>query len=252
MIEEIRILIRSVVIWLIAILITFILGLISSLTLPFGNHHIVHRITILWGRTMIFLSGVRFEIEGIERLLRERTVIVVSNHQSLFDIISFYSFLDMQFRWLAKASLFRIPVFGWAMRAAGCVPVERDNKRLALKSLYAAAKRVRAGTSVVIFPEGTRGGEDGSMLPFRPGGFLLAKKAGVALQPITIDGANKIIPLRRDRIIQRIYPGIVRVIIHDPVLPEEYADLKTEELIQRVRETIHAGLNRLRKGSSVP
>jgi len=212
-------------------LVTMVVTVLATLLLPFRAHNTVHLLSILWGKAMGCLAfGVRFKVEGAEKLLRNEPAIFVSNHQSLFDIVCLYQFLDFQFRWMAKDSLFRLPLLGWGMRAAGYISVERNNTKEAVRSLYGAAEKIRNGNSVVIFPEGTRGYEDGSLRPFKHGSFLLAKKARVMLQPVTIWGSNDVIPMQRGHRIQRIYPGTIRVMIHDPIHPDTYAGMKTEEI----------------------
>lgn len=207
----------------------------------------MHNVSRGWARTLHRLSMTRVIVEGGEKIYKDGPVIIMSNHQSLFDIIIFYDFLHIQFRWMAKASLFKVPCLGRGLAAAGNIPVEREDKQKARSSLFFAAERIRNGTSVVIFPEGTRGHKDGTMLPFKKGGFVLAKKARVAIQPVTLWGANKIVPLDRKKILQHVHPGTVRVIIHDPIFPDEIKKMKSEELSNKIRAIIESPMDRLRE-----
>jgi 1-acyl-sn-glycerol-3-phosphate acyltransferase len=132
-------------------------------------------------------------IEGAENLIPEQTYIFVGNHVSQFDIFSFQGYFPHDFRWIAKKELFRIPFFGPAMLRSGIVPIDRSHGREALKSLNRAAERIAGGTSVLIFPEGTRSA-DGRLHPFKTGAVLLAIKAGVPVIPIGFNGTYSILP----------------------------------------------------------
>ncbi len=213
--------------------------------------NMVHVLGRAWARIMVFIAGARVEFENLDLLYRDGPVIIFCNHQSNFDVLALVSQIDLQIRFMAKASLFRIPFFGWAMSGGGHIAVERENRKKAQASLFKAADRIRAGTSVFVFPEGTRGHLDGTMLPFKKGGFLLAKKAGVVLQPITIWGSNRILPPDPRYKFPRIFPGTVRGVIHDPLFPADYEDLGPEEIAERMFSVINRPLDRLRKTAEV-
>lgn len=210
-----------------------------------------YRFGRLWAKICVMIAGVKVEFENLDKLYRDGPVIIFSNHQSNFDVLALASSLDLQLRFMAKASLFRIPFFGWAMSGGGHIAVDRDNRRKAQKSLFLAADRIRAGTSVFVFPEGTRGHLDGTMLPFKKGGFILARKAGVVIQPISIWGSNDVFPPDPRFKFPRLFPGTVRGIVHDPIFPAEYKDLSVDELSQRVFAAIDRPLERLRQFSEV-
>jgi 1-acyl-sn-glycerol-3-phosphate acyltransferase len=155
---------------------------------------------------------VRLRVEGVEHLPPPGPVVYMSNHQGNFDIPALFAALPVQFRWLAKAELFRIPLFGLTMRVAGYIPIERQDRRLAVQSMNLAAERVAAGTSLMIFPEGTRS-PDGALLPFKKGGFILALKAQVPIVPIAIDGSAALMiksswMIRSGEIRLRIFPAL--------------------------------------------
>jgi 1-acyl-sn-glycerol-3-phosphate acyltransferase len=237
---------RSLFVWVFGILLTGFLGMLAIGFSLFRAQNKAHSVAVLWGRISAFISGIEIEVTGLERLHRDGPVVIVSNHQSMFDILVFYSVLDIQFRWMAKASLFKIPIFGKGMKGAGYVPVERDDPKKAKESLFVAAEMIRGGTSVILFPEGTRGKANGEMLPFKKGGFLLAKKAGTTMQPITIWGANHAVPIQKKHWIQRIYPTLVQVYIHEPIPAEEVKKLSSEELSERVRLTLETVVPKLK------
>ena len=239
------ILFRTIIIQFIFIIYTIFM---ASLTFPFGLlglQNIIHHIGALWGKGLVFFAMSRVVvIEGAEKIYKDGPVIVVSNHQSQFDIPVVYSFLDIQFRWMAKASLFKIPFLGRAMKGAGYISVDREDKNNAKSSLFAAAEMIKKGASVIIFPEGTtQGKKDSEMLPFKNGSFLLAKKAGVPILPITIIGSNEVIPDQSDKFIQRIYPSTVKVVVHELITAEEIAGMKAEAISQKVRSVIESALH---------
>jgi len=245
---EFWIFLRSVYFWILCVIVTAVICLLASLTLPFRAYNLVTHLARLWGRIMIMLSPVTFIVENKEKLYTGGPVILISNHQSMFDVVTMFTFIRMHVRWMAKDSLFYIPVFGWAMKAAGFIPVVRNDKKKAIKALYEAAEDIRNGVSVILFPEGTRGFEDGSMRPFKGGGFILARKARVPLQPVVVYGAHKIIPVKRNQKFQKIYPGIVNVAILDPILPEEYGHMKADELSDFVRKKMEVKLGEFMGG----
>ena len=113
--------------------------------------------------------------------------VYLANHQSLFDIPALLAAIPRPSRFMAKRSLFQIPVFGWAMRQAGFVPVDRRDRSTARDSFTSALGGLRDGVSVLIFPEETRS-LDGAILPFQRGGILLAMKSGLAAVPVGIEG----------------------------------------------------------------
>lgn len=170
-----------------------------------------------WGRAICWASGVSVRTEETERLPRERSYIFAANHQSQFDIFALQGYLTADFRWLAKKELFRVPVWGTAMRLAGYIAIDRSHGREAMKSLDEAAQRIAEGTSVVIFPEGTRS-RDGKLQPFKAGGMMLAIKSGVPLVPVAILGTHEILP--KGRLLAR--PGRVLIRIGRPIDTVEY------------------------------
>ncbi len=150
----------------------------------------------MWGRFTCRLAGVRVRIEGLENIEADQTYIFAANHVSQFDIFAFQGYFPHDFRWIAKKELFRIPIFGTAMQRTGFIAMDRTHGREALKSLNKAAEQIAGGTSVIIFPEGTRS-RDGRLHPFKTGAIMLAIKAGVPVVPIGINGTYEILPKGR-------------------------------------------------------
>lgn len=191
----------------------------------------------VWARFGLFLAGVKLEVSNLDKIPEGRPLIFMGNHQSNFDILTLYAALPHHFSWIAKEELFRIPLFGLAMRRAGYIPLDRGDGRRALKSMDEAAKKIRSGVSVIIFPEGTRT-LDGNLLPFKRGGFLLAAKAGVPIIPFTINGTAKINPAKT----LELRKGKVTISFADPMETTGATGKKRDDLIERVRNSIENGL----------
>jgi len=154
----------------------------------------------------------------------------MSNHQSNYDIPILLGHLPVQFRWLAKVELFRIPLFGYAMKRAGYICIDRSNQQSAFESLKKAAGIIREGVSVMIFPEGTRT-RDGSIGSFKKGGFVLAVESGVPIVPLIIKGTYSVMP--RTRLL--IKPGKVTLEILKPVETSVYTKETKDELMEKIR-----------------
>ncbi|MBI5587066.1 MAG: 1-acyl-sn-glycerol-3-phosphate acyltransferase [Deltaproteobacteria bacterium] len=189
-----------------------------------------HTMAALWCRTILMLAGVRVAVKGAEKIPKGTPVIFLSNHQGAFDIPALQGALRAQFRWVAKKSLFKIPFIGWSMYLSGYIGVKRESATESYKSMEKAAAKIRGGTSVMIFPEGTRS-DTGELLPMKRGAFVLASKSGVPIVPIAINGTKDI--LKRGGFWVR--PCDVTITIGDPI-PTEGVDEK--ELRPRTRETI--------------
>ena len=173
--------VRSVLLWISIVISTVGLSILAFITFPFDrNGNIVHHYARWWAKIQLLVSGVRVKVGGLEHLDKETPYIYMSNHQGSYDIFALLSCLPVQFRWIAKRELFAIPILGWAMGAANYISIDRSGRRKALESIERAARKIKGGVSVVIFPEGTRS-RDGSIQPFKRGGFTLALKSGIPI-----------------------------------------------------------------------
>ena len=192
----------------------------------------------LWSRFSLALVGIGVTIRGMEHL-PDGPIIFMSNHQSNFDILALLANMPRQIHWIAKKELFDIPVFGLSMRRGGYISLDRSDGRKALKSMDNAAAVIRAGKSVVLFPEGTRS-RDLKLLPFKRGGFMLALRAGVPVLPITINGSGRINPAGRTR----IYRGNITITLHPPLLPTTNVSREKAEihLMEQVHRAISSAL----------
>jgi 1-acyl-sn-glycerol-3-phosphate acyltransferase len=184
-----------------------------------------------WSRSSLALAGVRIAVEPLPSL-PGGPVIFASNHESALDIWVLLARLPRSVRFVAKAELFDIPVFGAYMRLGGHVAVDRRNHARAVDSLRRAAEVVRGGTSLIVFPEGTRS-RDGRVHAFKKGPFVLAKEAGVPVVPVAVSGAGRVTPKN----VVAIFPGVIRLAVGEPVDPAGFAD-KTALLLEVRRRII--------------
>jgi 1-acyl-sn-glycerol-3-phosphate acyltransferase len=192
----------------------------------------------LWARLALAMNRVSVTVIGAENL-PDGATIFMSNHQSSFDILALLAAMPRQLHWIAKKELFDIPVFGPSMRRGGYIPLDRGDGRKALQSMDAAAETIRQGKCVVLFPEGTRT-IDGNLLPFKRGGFILARKAAVPVVPVTINGSGRVNPANQIR----LYPGDICITIHKPVvIPTELRRSESESwMMETVRDRIESAL----------
>lgn len=146
----------------------------------------------LWTRSILWVAGVRVHLHNAERMPKGEARVYVSNHVSWFDVFTLASVLP-HYKWIAKAELGRIPIFGAAARAAGMIFIERENRKAAFAQYEVAAERIRGGVSVIVCPEGTRGSTY-ALRPFKKGPFVLAIAAGVPVVPTIVYGTIAIFP----------------------------------------------------------
>lgn len=216
---------------------TLLCSIICLLISLFRGADGLHRFARIWGKGCLWLGGVTLTVEGTEHLPQDRPVVYMANHQGNFDIPTLFAGIPGQFRWLAKAELFRFPFFGHAMRRAGYIPVERNDPRKAVASIAEAAQRVAEGASVVLFPEGTRS-PDGRLQPFKKGGFSLAMQAGAEIVPVAIDGSAAIMPKHT----LMIRGNHIRLRISPPIPTAGLKGAEREQLMATVFQQIAAGI----------
>jgi 1-acyl-sn-glycerol-3-phosphate acyltransferase len=187
----------------------------------------------LWSRGLLWCSGLRLEVEGTLELDNSRSYVFMPNHQSLYDIPSLIATLPVPAFFMAKRSLFRIPIFGWALAAGGFISVDRHDRSNAKQAFARAVASLQAGRSTVIFPEGTRS-LDGQLLPFERGGFLMALKSCAAIVPVGIQGTLQV----RRRGGWKVTPGTIRIHYGSPVEVEDFSIRTRGDLSTTVRSSI--------------
>jgi len=207
------------------------LSLLSSLFDSRGRWQ--HAFARLWSWLIVKTSGVRTRVEGIENVRMDQPAIYCVNHQSAMDIPILFVNLPVQFRFVAKRSLFNIPFMGWHLQRSGHIPVDRGRPKGARMSLDDAAAKIRAGSAVVLFPEGHRS-RDGQMLPFMAGSFYLAILSGVPVVPITLNGTRAV--LKPDTL--HVKPGLTEMIVHPAIPTNSLTRADVDALSAKVRAQI--------------
>ena len=206
---------RTVLVFLTLITMTPLFGLMVIISALFGVEDragsIYDNAPRWWASCLVWAAGIRVRLHNEERMRSGAPRIFISNHVSWFDVLTLAAVLP-RYKFVGKAELFRIPVFGRAARAAGMIAIERENRKSAFESYRVAAERIRAGASVVVFPEGTRG-RSYSLRPFKKGPFVLAVAAGVPIVPTIVHGTIEV--MRRDSF--HIRPGVVDIHFLEPI-----------------------------------
>jgi 1-acyl-sn-glycerol-3-phosphate acyltransferase len=221
------------------ILNTIIVCLTIIIISPFDkNGNTVHYIGKFWSRLNIFLSGTRLTIKGKEKINTNLAHIVMSNHQSLFDVWALIGMIPLQIRWIVKAEIRKIPIFGYTLERMGHIYVDRKNRTSAYISLETAAGKIKNGTSVIIFPEGTRS-KDGRLLKFRMGGIIMALKSGVPILPVTVNGSRFVLPKNT----LALMPGKIEIVVGDVIDSSIYDENNKYELMEKIRLAIHENLD---------
>lgn len=193
-------------------------------------------LVLSWARTILKTAGVHVKVEGAENL-PPGPVVVMANHASYLDVPALFDGLPYELRFVAKKELQYVPFFGWATKSLGHIFIDRGNSAQAHASIDRGAAEIAEGVTVVIFPEGTRS-DDGKLLPFKKGGFVLAIKSRVPIVPVAIVGARDVLP----RGATFAEPGTITLRVLPPIDTREYTlDSKTA-LMERVRAEIQSGL----------
>lgn len=197
----------------------------------------LHKITTRWARRTIQSTGSKVEVIGLENI-PSSNVLLVGNHQSLLDIPLLLGYLPMPKGFIAKVEMLKAPIVrGW-MKAIGCLFLDRDNLRQSMNVILKGIEKLKAGETLVIFPEGTRT-KTGEVGEFKKGSLQLAVKSGVMVVPLTIDGTRYVYEEKK-----RVRPTTIRLTIHPPIDPNTLSDQEKKNLAEIVREQIVLGLNK--------
>ncbi|MCL2877440.1 MAG: 1-acyl-sn-glycerol-3-phosphate acyltransferase [Acidobacteria bacterium] len=195
-----------------------------------GTGRLQHYCMRRWAKNNLWFSRARLEIEGLENIDHARPQIFTANHSGLHDILSLAAHLPIQFRWVAKKSLFNVPFMGWHMRRSGYIPIDRENPREAARSIITAAKEIAGGVNAIAFPEGTRS-RTGALGEFHSGAFALCLRAEVPLVPVVVDGSCRVIAPQT----LQVNPGtIIRIRICRPIDVTSYQKSEKKRLMEDV------------------
>lgn len=226
--------------WLavVALVMTLIIApLVTIVGLMHSHSDWIDRLIRVWARSLVWAAGIRLTIAGQEKLDPAKRYIVIANHASYLDIPCLLAAINQPLRFMAKASLFMIPIFGWGLTAAGFIPIDRKKTATGKAAFDKAAKRIQGGNSLIIFPEGGRS-RTREMKPFKHGAFLLSMKSGLPIVPTAILGNHEVMPSTR----LRVRPGPVEIVIGDPVETKDLSVKQKDELMGDTRAKIEAML----------
>jgi len=205
---------------------------------PFVNPSTLSRVIAgTWARIVAWVTPMPVRVEGRRNIDPHQSYVVVSNHQSQFDILVLYGWLGIDFRWVMKQELRSVVGLGAACAALGHIYIDRSNHEAAVRSINEARERITGGTSVIFFPEGTRS-DDGLLKQFKKGAFRFAMDTGLPVLPVTVDGACDVMPARRFD----LRPGRARLVIHQPITMDDPVAGDLPTLSNRVKEIIGSAL----------
>jgi 1-acyl-sn-glycerol-3-phosphate acyltransferase len=199
-----------------------------------------------WSRCMLWAAGVKLRVHGWENAGDRDPRIFAANHVSWFDVPALAATLP-RYKFVAKAELFKVPVFGGGIRAAGMIEIQRDNRKAAFGAYDLAAQSIRAGNSVVVFPEGTRG-YDYPLRQFKKGPFVLAIAAGVPIVPVILHGTIEI--LKKGSL--WVHPGTIDIHLLEPIATAGVDYDHRDVLMAKVRDRMADAMRELYGVDPVP
>ena len=191
----------------------------------------------IWARLNSYLTPMLVKVSGRDNIDKTQSYVIVCNHQSQYDIFVLYGWLGVDFKWVMKQELRKVPGIGIGCEKVGHIFIDRSNHERAMASLQSAKEKVVNGTSVLFFPEGTRS-RDGSLGSFKKGAFKMAIDLGLPVLPITIVGTKNILP--SDTI--DLFPGRAHMIIHKPIDTARFDDGTLQELMDDTHARIESGI----------
>ncbi len=218
-------------------LFTAIFG-VSAMLLSFTiGERIASLSGVIWAKVLGWTTPIFVTIKGKENIDKKQSYVIVSNHQSQYDIFLLYGWVGIDFKWVMKQELRKVPILGLACDKVGHIFIDRSNTDVAFKSINAAKKKITGGTSVLFFPEGVRS-KDGNLLDFKKGAFRMALDLELPILPITINNTHNILPAGT----MNLFPGKANMIIHPAIDTKGYHDENITELMNKVRDKISSKL----------
>jgi len=229
-------------VWLVfmpvAAIVTLVAGFSTAVFATLVNPRFASRFfAVRWARILARLTPIRVSVQGAEHAIRDRTYIVVCNHQSQYDILLVYGWLDLDLKWVMKQELRKIPGIGVGCEKAGHIFIDRSNPRSARASVEKALAQLGDGVGILFFAEGTRS-LDGRLLPFKKGAFRLAIEQELPILPVTLVGTREVLPAKT----LRLFPGHVTMLIHPAIETREMDAGQVDSLLERTRRVIASGL----------
>ena len=215
------------------------------ISLPFDREHLIVHWWLTFQGVVLCRCNLLWKIktEGREIYKKGETYIIISNHQSILDILLITS-LRFKLRWISKIENFKIPVLNWSMKMAGYIPIDRGNPDSKINMMEESLSSLKKGISIMMFPEGTRSKDD-EIAAFKKGAFEMAIESGKPLLPIIIEGTGKVLPKKGI-----IFSGgyLLNIKILDPVYPTAFDTSDPEQLASKIRDLMVKKLAELREG----
>jgi len=221
---------------LMATLILCIPVIIAALLSRTGN--LAFSLSKIWAYTMLAVSFVRTEIKNKAKIVKGQSYIIISNHQSQYDILALVTTLGIQFRWIGKKEVLKIPIFGYALYASRNIFIDRSNTARAIESINKGMERLPHDASVMVFAEGTRSA-DGQIQEFKKGGFMAAIIRKIPILPVTVNGSRRVLP-KGDLVVK---PGRIQVVVGDPIDTASYTAAIVQELMDKTRQAVIANFD---------
>ncbi|MFC1670684.1 lysophospholipid acyltransferase family protein [Spirochaetota bacterium] len=220
------------------VLFTLIFGTLGALLTIIVNERVGSLMGVLWAKFNSYITPMFVKVIGKDKINKKKSYVIVANHQSMYDIFVVYGWMPVDFKWVMKIEMRTYPMIGYSCDKMGHVFIDRSNQVAALESINSARDKIKDGTSIMFFPEGTWS-KDGKLLDFKKGAFRLALDMGLPVLPVTIVNIRKILPSDKFA----IFPGSAKMVIHDPISIDDYNKENMDELMERARESIQKGLD---------
>lgn len=222
--------------WAVALtLVLFAPVMLASVFSSTGN--LAFLITKIWARVMLLISAARVTISGREKIRGGVSYVIVSNHQSVFDILALVTSLGIQYRWTIKKEILKVPLFGYALYASRNIFIDRSHPDRARESIQKGLDRLPAGVSIMFFAEGTRSA-DGCLSQFKKGAFAVALERHYPILPVTVNGSRAVLP--KGSVV--FTPGRITVTVSDPIETTGYDHERMGELMAKTRAAVQANL----------
>ncbi len=218
---------------------TTVFGIIATILAIIFGGRIASVMGVIWSRLNSYITPMFVQVIGKEKIEKKQSYVIVANHQSHYDIFVIYGWMPVDFRWVMKIQLLKVPFLGYSCYKIGHIFIDRSNPEKAKESINAAKDRIKGGTSIMFFPEGTRS-NDGTLREFKKGAFKFALDMDLPILPVTIVGSRNVLPARS----LKLFPGRAKLIIHDPIDITGYTEARMEELMAIARQRIEEGLQK--------
>ena len=218
------------------VLSTLFFGILTVLLVSFINPRIASFFGgVMWARLNSYMTPMFVEVVGRENIDKRQSYVVVCNHQSQYDIFVLYGWLGVDFRWILKKELRKIPALVIGCEKIGHIFIDRSNTKAALATINEAKSRIKDGTSVLFFPEGSRS-LDGTLGRFKKGAFKMALDLHIPVLPVTIIGTRDILPAKTID----LFPGKARMVISQPINIEGYNSDNLHDLMNETWSVIQS------------